>query len=91
MGSLTLRFRLVKGFETFLPNRDARVVLVLRCRNDPGDERIGVLRLGKPLDLELVLLDLDRHLSDLLEYWTERLRKRWRHNCQAPHRITSCR
>ena len=24
------------GFDTFLPNREARVVLVLRCQNDSG-------------------------------------------------------
>ncbi len=35
-------------------------------------------RLGELLDLEFVLLDLDRHLRDLFKHWTERLAERRR-------------
>jgi hypothetical protein len=39
--------------------------------------------LSELLNLPIVLLDLDRHLRDLFEHRTERLRQTGRHGCQA--------
>ena len=50
-----------------------------------GQQRLslGILGLSHPLDLPVILLDLQRHLRDLLEYRTERqLESRW-HRCVA--------
>lgn len=44
---------------------------------------LGILGLAELLDLPVVLLDLDCHLRDLLEHWTERLCQSRRHNGQA--------
>src|SRR5271163_1042305 len=45
--------------------------------------RLRILGLAELLDLPVVLLDLDCHLCDLLEYGTERLCQSRRHNGQA--------
>lgn len=41
--------------------------------------RLGLLRLSHPLDLPIVLLDLQRHRRDLFEHRTECNLKSWRH------------
>src|ERR1700731_259124 len=52
---------------------------------------LWILRLAELLDLTVVLLDLERHLGDLLEHRPERLPETWRHNCQAALGKTPCR
>jgi hypothetical protein len=45
--------------------------------------RLGILRLRELEDLPIVLLDLERHLRDLLEHRSERACKPWRHRGEA--------
>lgn len=44
---------------------------------------LRVLCLGQLPNLSIVVLDLDRHLCDLFEHRTERLRETRRHHCQT--------
>src|ERR1035441_5545765 len=46
--------------------------------------RLRILRLRESLDGAVVLLDLHRHRSDLLEHRTERLSQTWRQHGHAP-------
>src|SRR5438105_3598420 len=50
-----------------------------------GQQRLGlgILGLSHPLDLAVVLLDLDRHLRDLFEHRAECPLEPWRHHCLA--------
>jgi hypothetical protein len=52
---------------------------------------LRIRRLSELLNLSIVLLDLDRHLCDLLEHWTKGLCQPWRHDCQAALGETACR
>ena len=40
---------------------------------------LAILGLGHALDLAIILLDLESHLRDLSENWTERQLESWRH------------
>ena len=52
---------------------------------------LWILCLSKLLDLTVVRLDLERHLSDLLEHWAECLGQSGRHHSQASLRKGACR
>src|SRR5258707_12310879 len=62
---------------------------VSQCRELPDtvdlDQRLcfWILRLRESLDQPVVVLDLLRHLRDLLEHWTERLGQTWREHGHA--------
>jgi hypothetical protein len=52
--------------------------------NDDQSLRFGVLRLRKPPDQSVTVLDFHRHRGDLFENRAECLSQTWRQHCHAP-------